>query len=74
MHYLPLVGMVLLAAGIVVFRIALPANQPLVLVASALTGLALGEHTQCRCTDSCRSSCAKQVGYDSPASNMIHWH
>ncbi|MCW2517249.1 MAG: transporter [Mycobacterium sp.] len=42
MHYLPLVGMVLLAAGIVVFRIALPANQPLVLLASALTGLALG--------------------------------
>jgi nucleotide-binding universal stress UspA family protein len=34
--------MVLLAAGILVFRIALPANQPLVLVASALTGLALG--------------------------------
>ncbi|MBJ7337019.1 universal stress protein [Mycolicibacterium sp.] len=42
MHYLPLVGMVLLAAGIVVFRFALPANQPLVLLASALTGLALG--------------------------------
>ena len=42
MHYLPLVGMVLLAVGILVFRIALPANQPLVLVASALTGLALG--------------------------------
>jgi len=42
MHYLPLVGMVLLAAGILVFRIALPADQPLVLVASALTGLALG--------------------------------
>jgi MFS family permease/nucleotide-binding universal stress UspA family protein len=42
MHYLPLVGMVLLAVGILVFRAALPANQPLVLVASALTGLALG--------------------------------
>jgi MFS family permease len=42
MHYLPLVGMVLLAAGILVFQVALPANQPLVLVASALTGLALG--------------------------------
>jgi MFS family permease/nucleotide-binding universal stress UspA family protein len=42
MHYLPLVGMVLLAAGIAVFKVALPANQPLVLVASALTGLALG--------------------------------
>src|SRR3954471_11513781 len=42
MHYLPLVGMALLAAGIVVFRIALPTNQPLVLVAAALTGLALG--------------------------------
>jgi MFS family permease len=42
MHYLPLAGMALLAAGIVVFRIALPANQPVVLVAAALTGLALG--------------------------------
>ena len=42
MHYLPLVGMALLAAGILVFRFALPANQPLVLIASALTGLALG--------------------------------
>jgi MFS family permease/nucleotide-binding universal stress UspA family protein len=42
MHYLPLAGMALLAAGIVVFRLALPANQPLVLVAAALTGLALG--------------------------------
>ncbi|MCV7287876.1 MFS transporter [Mycolicibacterium wolinskyi] len=42
MHYLPLVGMALLAAGIVVFRLALPANQPLALIASALTGLALG--------------------------------
>ena len=42
MHYLPLVGMALLAAGIVVFRIAIPANQPLVLLGSALTGLALG--------------------------------
>ncbi|KWX23927.1 MFS transporter [Mycolicibacterium wolinskyi] len=42
MHYLPLVGMALLAAGIVVFRFALPANQPLALIASALTGLALG--------------------------------
>jgi nucleotide-binding universal stress UspA family protein len=42
MHYLPLVGMALLAAGIIVFRLAIPANQPLALLASALTGLALG--------------------------------
>ncbi|MCV7419464.1 MFS transporter [Mycobacterium yunnanensis] len=42
MHYLPLVGMVLLAAGILVFQVALPANQPLVLLAAGLTGLALG--------------------------------
>jgi MFS family permease/nucleotide-binding universal stress UspA family protein len=42
MHYLPLVGMVLLAAGIAVFRASLPANVPLALVGSALTGLALG--------------------------------
>ena len=42
MHYLPLVGMALLAAGIVVFGFALPGNVPLVLVGSGLTGLALG--------------------------------
>jgi nucleotide-binding universal stress UspA family protein/MFS family permease len=42
MHYLPLVGMALLAAGILVFRFALPADQPLALLGSALTGLALG--------------------------------
>ena len=42
MHYLPLVGMALLAAGILVFRIAIPANQPLALLGAALTGLALG--------------------------------
>ena len=42
MHYLPLAGMALLAAGIVVFRLAIPANQPLVLLGAGLTGLALG--------------------------------
>jgi nucleotide-binding universal stress UspA family protein len=42
MHYLPLVGMALLAAGIVAFRFALPGNVPLALVGSLLTGLALG--------------------------------
>ena len=42
MHYLPLVGMVLLAAGILVFRAALPINVPLILLGSLLTGLALG--------------------------------
>jgi MFS family permease/nucleotide-binding universal stress UspA family protein len=42
MHYLPLVGMAFLAAGIVVFRFALPASQPLALLGAALTGLALG--------------------------------
>jgi MFS family permease/nucleotide-binding universal stress UspA family protein len=42
MHYLPLVGMGLLAAGIVVFRLALPGNQSLILLGAALTGLALG--------------------------------
>jgi nucleotide-binding universal stress UspA family protein len=42
MHFLPLVGMALLAAGILVFRASLPANVPLALLGSALTGLALG--------------------------------
>ncbi|WP_396927209.1 MFS transporter [Mycolicibacterium sp.] len=42
MHFLPLVGMALLAAGIAFFMASLPANVPLALVGSALTGLALG--------------------------------
>jgi len=39
MHYLPLVGMILLAGGIVVFRIEVPSSQALTLVGSGLTGL-----------------------------------
>jgi MFS family permease len=42
MHYLPLVGMVFLAAGIGVFRIELPPSQALALVGSGLTGVGLG--------------------------------
>ncbi|MGK2317939.1 universal stress protein [Gordonia rhizosphera] len=41
-HFLPLIGMALLAVGILVFQLALPANQPLVMLGAALTGLALG--------------------------------
>jgi MFS family permease len=42
MHYLPLAGMILLAAGIAVFRIKVPSSQALTLVGSGLTGLGLG--------------------------------
>jgi hypothetical protein len=42
MHYLPLVGMLFLAAGIAVFRIEVPSSQALALVGSTLTGLGLG--------------------------------
>ncbi len=42
MHYLPLVGMAFLAAGIVVLRIELPPSQALALVGSGLTGIGLG--------------------------------
>jgi MFS family permease len=42
MHYLPLVGMGFLAAGIAVFRIELPPSQALTLVGSGLTGVGLG--------------------------------
>jgi MFS family permease len=42
MHYLPLAGMILLAAGIAVFRIDVPSSQALTLVGSGLTGLGLG--------------------------------
>ena len=41
-HYLPLAGMTLLAAGIIVFRIEVPSSQALTLVGSGLTGLGLG--------------------------------
>lgn len=42
MHYLPLAGMVFLAAGIAVFRIKVPSTQGLTLLASGLTGIGLG--------------------------------
>jgi hypothetical protein len=42
MHYLPLAGMILLAAGIAVFRIEVPSSETLTLVGSGLTGLGLG--------------------------------
>lgn len=41
-HYLPLVGMVFLGAGIGVFLIQVPASQPLAMTASFLTGIGLG--------------------------------
>ena len=42
MHYLPLVGMITLAAGIAVFRIHVPSTQASTLVGSGLTGIGLG--------------------------------
>jgi MFS family permease len=42
LHYLPLVGMAFLAAGIGVFRIQVPPSQTLTLIGSALTGIGLG--------------------------------
>ena len=42
MHYLPLAGMALLAAGIGVLRVRVPSTQALTLVGSGLTGLGLG--------------------------------
>ncbi len=41
-HYLPLAGMVFLAAGILVFRLELPPTQALTLIGSGLTGIGLG--------------------------------
>lgn len=41
-HYLPLVGMIFLAAGIAVFRIEVPSSQALTLLGSGLTGIGLG--------------------------------
>jgi MFS family permease len=42
MHYLPLVGMVFLAAGIAVFRIDVPSTTATTLIGSGLTGIGLG--------------------------------
>jgi MFS family permease len=41
-QYLPLVGMFVLAAGIVVFRISVPSSQAMTLLGSGLTGIGLG--------------------------------
>jgi MFS family permease len=41
-HYLPLAGMVFLAAGIAVLRIDVPSSQSATLVGSGLTGIGLG--------------------------------
>jgi len=41
-HYLPLVGMLFLAAGIAVFRIHVPSSEAATLVGSGLTGIGLG--------------------------------
>lgn len=42
MHYLPLVGMLFLAAGIAVFTIDVPSSQALTLLGSGLAGIGLG--------------------------------
>ncbi len=42
MHYLPLAGMVFLAAGIAVFRIEVPSSEAATLLGSGLTGIGLG--------------------------------
>jgi MFS family permease len=42
LQFLPLIGMFFLAAGILVFRIQVPSNEGLTLVASLLTGIGLG--------------------------------
>ena len=42
MHYLPLVGMLFLAAGIAVFRIHVPSSEAATLIGSGLTGIGLG--------------------------------
>jgi hypothetical protein len=42
LQFLPFVGMFFLAAGILVFRIQVPSNEGLTLIASLLTGIGLG--------------------------------
>jgi hypothetical protein len=42
LHYLPLAGMLFLAAGIAVFRVQSPPSEALTLIGSGLTGIGLG--------------------------------
>ena len=42
LHYLPLLGMAFLAAGIAVFRVQVPPTQALTIIGSGLTGIGLG--------------------------------
>jgi MFS family permease len=42
LQYLPLFGMVFLAAGIIAFRVQLPPSQALTLIGSGLTGIGVG--------------------------------
>ncbi|HUB35851.1 MAG TPA: MFS transporter [Solirubrobacteraceae bacterium] len=42
LHYLPLAGMIFLAAGIAVFRVEVPSSEALTLIGSGLTGIGLG--------------------------------
>ncbi len=42
MHYLPLLGMAFLAAGIAVFLVKVPSSQATTLIGSGLTGIGLG--------------------------------
>ncbi len=42
LHYLPLAGMVFLAAGIAVFRVQVPPSEAATLIGSGLTGIGLG--------------------------------
>jgi MFS family permease len=42
MHYLPFLGMLVLAAGIAVFAVEVPSSQAMTLVGSGLTGVGLG--------------------------------
>jgi nucleotide-binding universal stress UspA family protein/MFS family permease len=42
LHYLPLVGMLFLAAGIAVFRIKVPSSEAATLIGAGLTGVGLG--------------------------------
>jgi len=61
MQYLPLAGMVFLAAGIAVFRIQLPSTPALTLIGSGLTGIGLGATV---------APALFAVGFSVPAANL----
>ena len=74
MHYLPLAGMVFLAAGILVFAINVPSSQAATLLGSGLTGIGLGATVAPACSWPA-SRCRRQTSSECSRSSSccVRW-